>query len=238
MVAVLICNENNHECRAINEDCKSQVAMLSNEMLQTSIVPDDCALEQTAAEEKPANLLYYDFQDEQHVGGLRQFKRQYGDAMVMMIANTNVSPLAYLRPGIAPDALLLRPIDEKQLNELNREFMQSFFERSQSGSVQDSFVVDTREEKTVVPYSHIYYFEAREKKVFLRTRHTEYAFYDTIDTLEKALPSTFRRCHRSYIVNCSKISKVVSAENYLELADGISVPVSRSYKSALKEVLL
>lgn len=238
MVAVLICDENNRECTAISEDCKIQIARYSDENLDMSIVPDDRALEQAAEEERPVNILYYGFQDGNQVSGLRLMRRQYGDAMVMLIAESTVSPLAYLRPGIAPDALLLRPIEAAQLNEINREFVQNYFEKIQYGAVQDSFVVDTREEKAVVPYSHIFYFEAREKKVFLRTRHEEYAFYSTIDALEKTLPATFRRCHRSYIVNLKKLVRVVPAENRLELTNQMSVPVSRSYKGVLNEVLL
>ena len=115
--------------------------------------------------------------------------------------------------------------------------MQSYFEK-RGGAAQESFLVDTREEKAVVPYSHIYYFEAREKKVFLRTKHTEYAFYSTIDALEKMLPDTFQRCHRSYIVNMQKLVRVVSSENCLELAGQITIPVSRSYRSLLREVPL
>ena len=238
MIAVLICNENQRESKSIGEDCRAQIAELSNEQLNLSYLPDDPALEQAANMEIPVNLLYYDFQERAQVSGPRSLKRKYGDALVMMITDATVSPLSYLRPGIAPDALLLRPIQDAQLRERNREFVQSYLERLQDGSAQDSFMVVTREETTVVPYSHIYYFEAREKKMFLRTQNEEYAFYGTIDALEKTLPSDFRRCHRSYIVNLKKLVRVVSTENYLELVGQLSVPISRSYKSALKGMLL
>ena len=238
MVSVLICDEEKQERLTIGENCKTLAAKLSDEELNLSCIPDDPALEQVTTTEEPVNLLYYDFQGESQTSGLRLIKKHYGDVMVMMITEATVSPLSYLRPGIAPDALLFRPIQKTQLLEMNGEFMRSYFEKKQSGSVQDSFLVDTRLEKTMVPYSHIYYFEAREKKLFLRTRHKEYAFYGTIDALEKTLPSTFQRCHRSYIVNLQKLIRVVPAENSLELVDQMTVPISRSYKNALKEVLL
>ena len=221
----------------IGSDCKSQVAQCSDEELRLSTLPDDAALRQTAETETPMNLLYYDFCGGDQTEGLRLVRKQYGDAMVMLITEANVSPLLYLRPGIAPDSLLLRPVQETQLRAINQEFVQSYFEKRGS-STPDSFLVDTREEKVVVPYSHIYYFEAREKKVFLRTKHTEYAFYSTIDALEKTLPDSFQRCHRSYIVNMQKLVRVVSSENCLELAGEITIPVSRSYRALLKEVPL
>ena len=237
MVAVTICDKSDRECKMIGSDCKSQVAQCSDEELRLSTLPDDAALRQTAETETPMNLLYYDFCGGDQTEGLRLVRKQYGDAMVMLITEANVSPLLYLRPGIAPDSLLLRPVQETQLRAINQEFVQSYFEKRGS-STPDSFLVDTREEKVVVPYSHIYYFEAREKKVFLRTKHTEYAFYSTIDALEKTLPDSFQRCHRSYIVNMQKLVRVVSSENCLELAGEITIPVSRSYRALLKEVPL
>jgi len=53
----------------------------------------------------------------------------------------------------------------------------------------------------------------------------------------KDLPDMFVRCHRGYIVNKNKIRRVINAENLLELDAEIYVPVSRSLKKALKELL-
>lgn len=238
MVSILICDERRDECTLISEDCKLQVAQLGNEELNLSYIPDDSMLVQMAEEERPANLLYYDFQEADTANGLRLVKKEYGNVMVMLITSPSVSPLDYLRPGTAPDALIFKPIQKTQLKEINREFMQSYFNKQRADCAQESFLVDTRVEKLLIPYSHIYYFEAREKKLFLRTRHKEYAFYGTIDSLEKSLPSNFQRCHRSYIVNLQKLLRIIPSENYLELLDQMKVPVSRSYKNTVKEVLV
>lgn len=236
MVSILVCDENRQECATISEDCKNKIAELSDDELELTFASDDSALKRTAEEEKPTNLLYYEFCGGEQTSGLRLIKKQYSGIMTMLITEATVSPLAYLKPDIAPDSLLLRPIRAEQLDEINREFIAAYFER-RTDSAQDSFLVDTRMEKTMVPYASIYYFEAREKKLFLRTRHGEYAFYGTIDQLERKLPPSFRRCHRSYIVNLKKLIRIVPADNYLELANQITIPISRSYKNALKEVL-
>lgn len=238
MISVLICDSNRQECSTIGKDCKDKVAVMSNDALALSCLPDDQSLTREAESGNPVHLLYYDFCGVKNTDGLRTVKKQCGDVMVMLITDVTVSPLAYLRPGIAPDSLLLRPIQQKQLDEANQEFVQAYFERRQTDNEQDSFLVETRSEKTMVPYANIYYFEAREKRVFLRTRHEEYAFYGTIDALEKSLPGYFLRCHRSYIVNRKKLLRVMTSEGCLELADQLTVPVSRNYRSALKEALL
>ena len=237
MIAVLVCDPDDEERKLLNRDCREQAADNCGEELRLDSVADDAALARKAEAKQLVHLLYYRFRKGQNVQPLRMFRKHCGDAMVMLITDSSVSPLEYLRPGIAPDSLLLRPLNAAQLREVNQEFWSSFLERFQDTETEERFVVDTREEKILLPWSHIYYFEARDKKIYVRTRHEEYAFYDTVEALERRLPETFQRCHRSYIVNTGKILRVISADNYLELADGMGVPVSRAYRPRFRTPL-
>ena len=72
--------------------------------------------------------------------------------------------------------------------------------------------------------------------MFVNTGNQEYAVYDTIDNLQERLPEGFLRCHRSFIVAKSKIENVYLSKNYIALEDGMTVPLSRSYKEVLKEL--
>ena len=65
----------------------------------------------------------------------------------------------------------------------------------------------------------------------------DYPFYDTLDQLEERLAGRFLRCHRSYLVNRSKISKVYLSQNILVLSGGEEIPLSRSYKPAVKSFM-
>lgn len=234
MIAILVCDSDKQELAMILQDCKKQVERNSDEALRVETAADAQAFSRASENEKLVDLLYYEFQKGQETSDLRSFRRRCSDTMVLYITDPTVSPLEYLRPGIAPDSLLLRPLTAKQLADVNTEFMNSFFERFESKDAESCFVVDTRDEKVFIPFSYIYYFEARDKKLFVRARNEEYAFYDTIEALEKHLPENFQRCHRSYIVNTSKIVRIFLAENYIELSDQIGVPISRSYKSLFK----
>ena len=53
--------------------------------------------------------------------------------------------------------------------------------------------------------------------------------------MEKKLPENFLRCHRSYIVNMSKVTAVKVSQSLIEVQDNLQVPLSRSYKRAVKE---
>lgn len=233
MITVLICDRDEGEAGMIVRDCRDQVARSGDQALHLEQLSN---LADVVQQEKPVDLLYYDFVKGHSPRELRAFRRQYTGAMLMLLTDPTVSPLEYLRPGIAPDSLLLRPISKTQLRQVNGEFIDSYFERCRDGQKESSFVVETREEKLFIPYAHIYYFEARDKKLFVRVRDAEYAFYGTIDALAKQLPDSFRRCHRSYIVNTGKLVRIIPAENYIELCNQIGVPLSRSYKQLFQDV--
>ena len=165
---------------------------------------------------------------------LERIRRRNGTAFLLIVADATVSPLHYLKPGISPRALLLKPIDGHSAETVVRDIFEVFMRRMEN-SEDHSFLVETREGKQYVPLWQIDYFEAKEKKLFVRTKSREYGFYATLDELMKKLPNNFLRCHRSYIVNMKRAEKLILSENLIQLADGVMVPFSRSYKKALKE---
>lgn len=236
MIAILVCGKDRQEYTLISQDCRKYVARVSGEELRMDNVANDAELSLVRAKEQLVHLLYYTFHKGQPLGELMSFRRQYNDTMIMLIADQNVSPLEYLHPGVSPDSLLLHPVNEAQLEEINTEFLESFFERFYQQNTMDNFVVKTRDEQVLIPYSHIYYFEARDKKLFVRLKNEEYAFYGTIENLGNRLPDEFQRCHRSFIVNTGKIVRICMTENYIELNDRLGVPISRSYKTKFKSL--
>ena len=162
MIAILVCDSDKQESAMILRDCKKQVEQNSDEALRVETAVDGQAFSRASENEKLVDLLYYEFQKGQEIGELRSFRRRCSDTMALYITDPTVSPLEYLRPGIAPDSILLRPLTSKQLADVNTEFMNSFFERFESKDTEACFVVDTREEKVFIPFSYIYYFEARD----------------------------------------------------------------------------
>ena len=161
-------------------------------------------------------------------------RRNYEEMGMMLIADAVTSPMEYLKPGIRADSLLIRPYNKQILMETLMEFISEGLARKDKNSGQGSFVMETKEGKTFFPYDSIYYFEAREKKVFVRLLNEEYGFYSTMDELEGLLPEGFKRCHRSYIVNTDKINRIFLSQNLIELVKDFSVPLSRSYRQSFK----
>lgn len=166
---------------------------------------------------------------------LPELRKIHEEMGLLLIADEVVSPLEYLKPGIRADSLLIRPYSRKILEDTLTEFFHEGLARMEEKSGEQSFVMETKEGKTYIPYSSIYYFEAREKKVFVRLLNEEYGFYSTMDELEKMLPEQFMRCHRSFIVNSDMIKKTLLSQNMIELDHDFMVPLSRSYRQRVKE---
>lgn len=165
---------------------------------------------------------------------LYSFRRQYDSSLLILIADPTISPMAYLKPGIRPDSLLMRPLSKEMVKEALSEVFASYLSTIVSEDNEKSYVVDGKEGKISIPYSNIFYFEAREKKIFIRTLNDEFGFYETIEKIQEELPDSFARCHRSYIINKDKISKVMLSQSLIEMESGFVVPLSRSYKPDFK----
>ena len=166
---------------------------------------------------------------------LAEYRSKYLDNGLLLIADASISPLLYLKPGIKADSLLMRPLEQNVANSTLKEFVSSYLRTSSQNNHNRSYVIECQEGRIRIPYKDIYYFEAREKKIFLRTRKEEFGFYTTMEQLITALPGNFIRCHRSYIVNSEKIVRIMISQNIIQLHHEMEVPLSRSYKPEFKK---
>ena len=65
------------------------------------------------------NIIYYEIADRFDVGSLRKLRQKEEGAALMILTSPSVSPMEYLKPGIAPDLLLLRPFGQKEFDQVN-----------------------------------------------------------------------------------------------------------------------
>lgn len=156
------------------------------------------------------------------------------DMCMIVVADLKVPPTSYIKPSIMASSLLLKPLTDSNVNQVLSDTMSAFF--NDCNKNKKSFVIDNRNGRQLIPYDKIFFFESRAKKIFVCTNGREYSFYDTLDRLEKKLDDRFIRCHRSYIVSRSQIRKIIFSQNIIELINDDVIPISRSYKSVLKEL--
>lgn len=234
MVSMAAYDEERAELDELKAVTKELAARLSEDIWR---IEQMSSLKQLRAwlEETPLlDMLLYDVTRLGALDYLRQIRKSYRRAGLLILADRDTSPMTYLKPDIHADSLLLRPWSKEQVLEVLEEFIREYLEIS-LGMEEQFYVIDTKEGSTRIPYDRIYYFEAREKKVYVCAGKEEFGFYYTIDKLTEELPEQFIRCHRGFVVNSLKIRKIMLSQNIICLADGFEVPLSRSYKADLKE---
>lgn len=183
---------------------------------------------------KRADIICADVAAFQGIEQAERLREKYPRAAMILIADVKMSPITYMRPTILASALLLKPLTEADVRRTVEEIFRYYIRKAPKDEV---FLVETREDRQRIPWSDILYFEARAKKVYVCTADQEYGFYDTIDRLETLFSDRFIRCHRSYLVNRDMIEKVRLSHNCVLLRGDVELPLSRSYKSLIKELV-
>jgi len=234
MISMVSLDSKTKEIKPLEACVRDVAAVLTDDKWNISIFDSVEEFENFIGEHPLVDLSCFDVTPEGAVDSLMDFRRDYEQAFLMLIADPTVSPLVYLKPGIRPDSLLMRPLSKDTVKGTLKDFISSYVSKQAEDGNVKSYIIESKEGKLAIPYNDIYYFEAREKKIFIRTQNDEYGFYETIENLEDTIPDTFMRCHRSFIVNSSKIRKIMLSQNIMELSDGFDVPLSRSYKPLFK----
>lgn len=82
-----------------------------------------------------------------------------------------------------------------------------------------------------IDLNEVLFFESMSDYVKIITSSKTYVILQTMNKLQDLLPDNFLRCHRSYMVNISKVNAM--DDRVLEI-DTHAVPVSRSYYNEIK----
>ena len=165
--------------------------------------------------------------------GARLIRKKFSKTEILVIADVSVSPMEYMHPSICASSLLLRPLSRGWKAAI-RDFFEQLLSKNRKEDQKDILWIENRSGIFRVPFEKICYVEAREKKVFVRTRTEEFSVKDTLEGMAEQLPDHFVRCHRSFIVNTDYIEQIRLSENLLYLGEDFIVPVSRSYRGVFK----
>lgn len=191
-----------------------------------------------AYSEDPDNIdiSYFDITNGESKEVIENLRNENKKSMLIIISDDKISPLVYMTPKIMPSSLLLKPLNGEEVSKRTKELLSVYYKKD-SGDSKKKFRINAKSGKTLVPLDKVLYFEAREKKVFLNTRGNEIGFHSTLDIISKELPQDFIRCHRGFIVNINKVTKIDSSENLVYLGEDIVIPFSRGYKKTLTEAM-
>lgn len=213
---------------------KEKIAYFSDELWDIVVHDKIDSFKEYVMNEPMIQIAYIDITVNGAIEIAELLRKKNKDVVIMLIADTKISPLVYIRPSIMAASLLLRPIKKNVAMEQITEIVRLFSHTSKD--LEGYFSMEYKGEKINVPYEKIYYFEARDKKVYLGMENKEYVFYKTIAALDEELPEFFCKCHRSIIVNTQKINKISWDLDTVELETGLIFPISRRCKKNLREM--
>jgi DNA-binding LytR/AlgR family response regulator len=139
---------------------------------------------------------------------------------------------------------LLKPISlDRFMKAVNKVSAQIGSKSSESGKVVemegDFFFVKADKKLIKVDFEDIVYIEGLKDYVIIRQVSGRVITLQTMKSLENKLPeATFKRVHRSYIVNINKINAVVG--NMLEVTEKGQtkhIPIGKNYREELLNII-
>ena len=237
MIAIILADSQKKERERIKKEIQDLTARKTDERLSV-IQPG--SLSEVRKLKKMHELVHMSVMDVVMADGIEaaeSVRKQYPQSEMMIVADMTVSPLRYITPQIRAASLLLRPFSDEQLRSTCEQFFVSTLRQFDTGREDQLFLIKNSDGRTLIPYDSIYYFEAVNKKIAVRTGKEEYEIHNTIEKLLEVLPDHFMRCHRSFIINKRMIRKVRLSDGIIELSHSITIPLSRSYKKAIKEYM-
>ncbi len=110
---------------------------------------------------------------------------------------------------------------------------------SSDGDGEDYIFVKADKKLIKVNYSDIVYIEGLKDYVIIRLNSSRIITLQTMKSLEQKLPaSTFKRIHRSYIVNIQKIQAVQgNMVEVIEKNQAKHLPIGKNYREELLEII-
>lgn len=180
------------------------------------------------------NLYLMEASDE--LRSVSGFVRKSNYSSYIVVSVNDINELAKcINPSVMPAGVLFRPPERADVERILDEVEYDLKTSAEQNSRQ-VFTVKIKSKEYLVEMDKIILFEAREKKIFVRTICQELSYYDTLADIEKKLSKEFIRVHKSFLVNKNHISEINRQQNSLIMDDGSVVYYSRTYKSAVDDI--
>lgn len=116
---------------------------------------------------------------------------------------------------VHPYDFIVKPVDIERLKSSAKRAIEEIERLSQlkqdeySGIKGDRLIIRTNKEMIFMPYDEILFFEKIGKEVIIHTEKSQINVRWTLSELEDMLPREFVRVHKSFLVQASKITRIV-----------------------------
>lgn len=80
---------------------------------------------------------------------------------------------------------------------------------------------------------NVLYLESSNHRVLIHTEEDTYSVYDKLSNFFPQFPDSFIQCHKSFVINMSRIRRIEG--NEIIFQDGSRVPVSKVYQEKVRK---
>lgn len=226
---IFICEDDKDQRRKLEESILS--------ILQTEDIGGEVALSTDSAEEivkyvsdfKDRGLYFLDIDIGGDVNGIqlaKQINKIDTKAIIVIItSHKDMSHLTFKYHIGAIDYIIKG--DFKEVNKRIRECILVAKEKIKNELEKDCFFIDKVDKIEKIKYEDILYFETCKKRfIALRTDNSYIEFSGTLKELESQLDDRFIRCHKSYIINKSKVKSIDKKQRIITMEGGNKCYVS------------
>ncbi len=237
MIAIFMKLNNSSEDRFMRRLCSDITALIGEERL---IIHSSHALTESgdfSAPESCLDLIIYHVNCERDVSSLCHLRQSSLDARILILADREMSPDRYVTSDILPTELILLPADKGRISKTLKKLIHGIYEDRFEGLHNLRFSVRRGDDIIYVPTREIFFFEASNKKIRLKSRKKEILFWGFLKEIQERLPPCFVRCHRSIILNTLRIESINWTEGTIIMEDQTVIPFSRKYKRELERSL-
>ncbi len=232
MLSIAICDDEKNICEYIEGRTRKYLAVNDIEAGISAFPDGSDLLKACKGNPEAFDIIFLDIKmkSSNGVDCAKELRNEGVNALIVFVT----SSAEYVFSGY--EAKAFRYILKTDLdNAFDRIFSECLAEIKKQST--DFYTVKTSSVIKNIPLDEISYFESKLRVIIVHTKNDEITFYGKLDSIEKELAEKdFIRIHQSFLVNALKI-KALSKEA-VELSGNITLPVSKSRATAVKEAYL
>lgn len=225
MLSIFVCEDDDAQRRAVVRTIQNTVLMEELDMQLVLDTADPHALLEAARHSENTGIYFLDIDLKSDINGLKlaQELRNYDPRgfIIFITAHSELSFMTFQYRVEAMDFVLKDNPAEAKVK--LRECLLRAWERhvSLANRARKAFTIEVGTRKISVDHEDILFFETSSTihKIILHAKDRQIEFSGTMKELERALDSSFVRCHRSFLVNRNNI-KEVDAKNRILYFEG------------------
>lgn len=111
----------------------------------------------------------------------------------------------------------------------NRESLKFLVKRMKTEFEENTSLFITIDKWQTLRLSEIICMEKHINKTIITTTYGSFSCTKTLDKLSQILPSNFKKCHRSFIINMDKVLCINNKEKIVYLENDIKCPISSCF---------